>query len=48
MGGMELMVFEVESRTLLDVAGLAAGDRVRLTIRQSADRLVVVKLDRVR
>ena len=48
MGSMELMAFDVESKTLLDQAGLKAGDRVRLTIRQTPDRLLVVKIERVR
>ena len=47
MGSMELMAFNVESKALLDQAGLRLGDRVRLTIRQTPDRLLVVKLDKV-
>ncbi len=48
MGSMELMAFDVESKALLDQAGLKAGDRVRLTIRQTPDRLLVVKIDKLR
>ena len=48
MGSMELMAFDVESKTLLDQAGLKPGDRVRLTLRQTSDRLVVVKIERLR
>ena len=48
MGSMELMAFDVESKTLLDQAGLKPGDRVRLTIRQTRDRLLVVKIDKFR
>ncbi|MBI3029435.1 MAG: copper-binding protein [Candidatus Rokubacteria bacterium] len=47
MGSMELMAFDVESTTLLDQAGLKPGDRVRLTIRQTPDRLLVVRIDRL-
>jgi Cu/Ag efflux protein CusF len=47
MGSMELMAFDVESKALLDQAGLKLGDRVRFTIRQTADRLLVVKIDRL-
>ncbi|MBI2152244.1 MAG: copper-binding protein [Candidatus Rokubacteria bacterium] len=48
MGSMELMAFDVESRALVDQAGLKPGDRVRLTIRQTRDRLLVVKIDKFR
>ena len=48
MGSMELMAFDVESKALLDGAGLKRGDRVRLTIRQTADRLLVVRIDKLR
>jgi len=47
MGSMELMAFDVESKVLLDQAGLKPGDHVRLTIRQTADRILVVKVDRL-
>ena len=47
MGSMELMAFDVESKALLDQAGLKAGDRVRLTIRQTPDRLLVIKIDKL-
>jgi Cu/Ag efflux protein CusF len=47
MGSMELMAFDVESKALLDQAGLKPGDRVRLTIRQVPDRLLVVKIEKL-
>ena len=47
MGSMELMAFDLESKALLDQAGLKPGDRVRLTIRQTPDRLLVVRIDRL-
>lgn len=48
MGSMDLMAFDVESKALLDQAGLRPGDRVRLTIRQiPPDRLVVVRMDKL-
>ena len=48
MGEMELMAFDLESKTLLDQAGLKPGDRVRLTIRQiPPNRLVVVRMDKL-
>ena len=47
MGSMELMAFDVESKALLDQGGLKPGDRVRLTIRQTPDRLLVVRIDKL-
>jgi len=47
MGSMELMAFDVESKALLDGVAISAGDRVRLTIRQTPDRLLVVKIDKL-
>jgi hypothetical protein len=48
MGSMELMAFDVESNALLNSVPLKAGDRVRLTIRQTApDRLLVTKIDKL-
>jgi hypothetical protein len=47
MGSMELMAFDVESKVLLDQAPLKPGDRVRLTIRQTPDRLLVIKIDKL-
>ena len=47
MGSMELMAFDVESKGLLDQAGLRPGDRIRLTIRQTPDRLLVVKMGKL-
>lgn len=46
MGVMELMSFDVESKAVLDGVPLTAGDRVRLTIRQTPDRLLVVKIQK--
>lgn len=43
---MELMTFEVEPPALVDAARLAPGDRVRLRVRQRADGLTVVRLER--
>jgi Cu/Ag efflux protein CusF len=47
MGSMELMAFDVESKAVLDQAGLKPGDRVRLTIRQTAAGFVVIRLDKI-
>lgn len=47
MGSMELMAFDVESKAVLDQAGLKPGDRLRLTIRQTADRLLVTRIDKL-
>lgn len=42
------MAFMAESKTLVDRAGLARGDRVRLTVRQEPDRLLVVEIQKIR
>lgn len=48
MEEMSSMAFFVESRELLDRAALAPGDRVRFTIRQEPDRLLVVEIRKIR
>jgi len=48
MEEMSSMAFFVESRELLDRAALASGDRVRFTIRQEPDRLLVVEIRKIR
>jgi hypothetical protein len=48
MDEMESMALFAESRELLDGAELVGGDRVRLTVRQEKDRLVVVEIQKVR
>ena len=42
------MAFFVESKDLLDRADLNPGDRVRFTIRQVPDRLLVVEIQKIR
>ena len=48
MDEMTSMAFMVESRELLDRAGVAPGDRIRFTVRQMPDRLLVVEIQRTR
>jgi hypothetical protein len=48
MEEMNSMVFFVESKDLLDRADLRPGDRVRFTIRQVPDRLLVVEIQKIR
>ena len=48
MEEMPSMAFFVESKELLDQADLRPGDRVRFTIRQVPDRLLVVEIQKVR
>jgi hypothetical protein len=48
MEEMASMAFFVESRELLDRADLKPGDRVRFTIRQAPERLLVVEIQKVR
>ena len=48
MDEMQSMALFAESHTLLDGAGLARGDRVRLTVRQEKDCLVVVEIQKIR
>jgi hypothetical protein len=47
MDEMNLMSLEVESRDLLDRAALSRGDRVRLTVRQSTDRLEITEIQKL-
>ncbi len=47
MDEMQSMVFMVESRDVLDRAKLLAGDRVRLTIRPTGDRLLLVDIQKI-
>ena len=48
MDEMTSMSFMVESRELLDRAGVAPGDRIRFTVRQMPDRLLVVEIQKTR
>ena len=48
MEEMSAMAFLVESGELLDRAALKPGDRVRFTIRQEPDRLLVVEIRKIR
>ena len=48
MDEMSAMSFIAESKELLDRANLAPGDRVRFTIRQLPDKLLVVEIKKVR
>jgi Copper binding periplasmic protein CusF len=48
MEEMSSMAFFVESKDLLDRADLRPGDRVRFTIRQVPDRLLVVEMQKIR
>ncbi len=48
MEEMAFMAFFVESKELLDRADLKPGDRVRFTIRQVPDRLLVVEIQKIR
>jgi Cu/Ag efflux protein CusF len=48
MPEMRSMVFVVESKELLDQAALHPGDRVRLTVRQKPDHLLVVEIRKLR
>lgn len=47
MDEMSSMAFFVESKELLDRADLKPGDRVRFTIRQVPDRLLVVEIQKI-
>ncbi len=42
------MAFIAESKELLDRAALRPGDRVRFTIRQLPDKLLIVEIRRIR
>ena len=46
MDEMASMAFLVESNDLLDRARLQPGDRVRLTVRQTPEALLVVEIQR--
>ena len=48
MEEMESMALFAESPALLDGVELARGDRVRVTVRQEKDRLVVVEIQKIR
>jgi len=48
METMEFMSFFVESKELLDAAQLNKGDRVRFTIKQVPDKLLITKIEKVR
>ena len=48
MDEMGSMAFFAESKELLDRAQLEPGDRIRLTVRQVPDRLLVVEIQKVR
>lgn len=47
MDEMKSMMFMVESRQLLDQAQLRTGDRVRFTLRQTPDKLLLVEIQRI-
>jgi hypothetical protein len=47
MDRMESMALIVETRELLDRAALVRGDRVRLTIRETRDALLVVQIQKL-
>jgi hypothetical protein len=48
MDEMQAMVFMAESKDILDRAKLLPGDRVRLTIRPTADRLLLVDIQKIK
>lgn len=47
METMEFMSFFVESKELLDAAKLDKGDRIRFTIKQVPDKLLVTKIEKL-
>jgi hypothetical protein len=47
MDEMSKMAFYAETKDMLDRAGLSRGDRVRLTVRQLADRYLVVEIKKI-
>jgi len=47
MGAMELMAI-VGDPALLDASGARVGDRVRLAVRPVDDRLILVRIERLR
>ncbi len=48
MDEMQSMALFAESPGLLDAADVRRGDRVRLTVRQEKDRLVVIEIQKIR
>jgi hypothetical protein len=48
MPEMRSMVFVADSKELVDGAALRAGDRVRLTVRQRPDHLLVIEIRKIR
>ena len=48
MEEMSSMAFFAESRDLLDRAALRPGDRIRFTVRQLPDKLLVVEIQKLR
>jgi len=46
MGAMELMAIAAEP-ALLDAVGPTPGDRVRLAVRATGDRLVLLRIERI-
>jgi hypothetical protein len=47
MDPMNSMIFMAESKELIDRAALRPGDRVRLTVRTTADRLLLVDIQKI-
>jgi hypothetical protein len=47
MDEMQSMAFVAETRALLERARLEPGDRIRLTVRQQSDQLVVVDIQKI-
>ena len=47
METMEFMSFFAESKELLDSAGLNKGDRIRFTIKQIPDKLLITKIEKL-
>lgn len=47
MDEMNSMVFMAESKELIDRAKLMPGDRVRLTVRTTGDRLLLVDIQKI-
>lgn len=47
MDQMNSMVFQAESKALIDRAKLMPGDRVRLTVRTTDDRLLLVDIQKI-
>ncbi len=47
MGEMKSMMFFAESREVIDRAKLLKGDRIRFTLRQTPDKLLVIDIGRI-